>query len=821
MPTLYPIQDTFVRGELSPRLHARASLELYRAALSKCENFITLPHGGIRKRGGTYFVGEVKDSSKATRLIPFIFSSEQAYCLEFGDLYVRVYAYGARVGTVEVVTPWPEAALSKLQFIQSADVMWIVHPEYRPQTLTREAHTTWTLEEFLFEDGPYLDPNETSTTMTPASTGHITPDMTDLTTPSGTVSSSGSSSTAWTVFDRDKSTDDTLDSGTTGWVQYDLGFGSAIADAYWITSAKDEAGDGDMPTSWELQGSNNGSSWVTLDSRDGETGWGNTETRFFEFKNDTAYRYHRLEFRGGGGADTTNTSIAELAIHRKAENQTAFNLTASSTTGINGGSGFLTSDVGRPIRLLGSDNRWRWARVVSRSSSTVVTVQIRGHAFPDTRPIINWRMGAFTATQQPDAVALFEERLAFAKRFSVYASKTGDFDVFTEGEEDDDALEFIQAGGGQANNIVWLADADGFLVIATTGGIRALSGSGIDEALTPSSFKNRKSRTYGCAQIPPVDAGSSFLYVTNSRKAIAELVFNASGRFTSDDVGQVSEHIPKKGIIELAYQQDPDPLVWFPLDNGEVGCYTHQPAQEVRGLHRHRVGGAFSGSEWGIIERAIVTPGQDGIDDVWMIVKRTINGVTKRYIEIMEAAFEYGELEDAYQVDCGLTYEGAAAGTFSGLSHLEGEVVDVLAGGKVYKGLTVSAGAVTLPGSATATKAHIGLPFASEANTLELDVGARDGSLIGRRKKVSKVILSLFETDTSGLRIQSMQRGRWENVKIEANTPLASGTANLFTGNVSVPIDDSWEGQGKVRIIHDNPTPCTIRAITPVFDAEP
>src|SRR5690606_29755712 len=115
------------------------------------------------------------------------------------------------------------------------------------------------------------------------------------------------------------------------------------------------------------------------------------------------------------------------------------------------------------------------------------------------------------------------------------------------------------------------------LLLATTGGVRALSGSGIDEALTPSSFKNRRSRTFGAARIPPVDAGSSFLYVTRSRRSIAELTMNQYGRFTSDDVGQVSEHIPKKGVVEIAYSSNPDPLLWFPLDNGEIGGYTHQP----------------------------------------------------------------------------------------------------------------------------------------------------------------------------------------------------------------------------------------------------
>lgn len=170
MTALYPLQETFVWGEISPRLHARASLELYRGALSKCENFITLPHGGIRKRGGSYFVGEVKipprkhaafrSSSQPTRLTGW----------SSATLYVRVYAYGARVGVVEVVTPYLEADIFELQFVQSADQMWITHNDYLPQVLTRTAHTTWTLSEFVFLDGPYDDINTTATTLTPAET---------------------------------------------------------------------------------------------------------------------------------------------------------------------------------------------------------------------------------------------------------------------------------------------------------------------------------------------------------------------------------------------------------------------------------------------------------------------------------------------------------------------------------------------------------------------------------------------------------------------------------------------------------------------------
>ncbi|MER9392509.1 MULTISPECIES: hypothetical protein [unclassified Mesorhizobium] len=826
MTALYPIQDVFTRGEISPRLHARASLDLYRAALSKCENFVTLPHGGIRARGGSYFVNEVKNSARKTRAIPFIFSSEQAYCLEFGDLYIRVCAYGARVGTVEVASPYLEADLFDLAYVQSADQMWITHKNYAPKVLTRTAHTTWTLAGYEFLDGPYDPINTTGTTMTPASYGSYVPKMTGLTAPAGTALASNGSASAWAIFDKDSRTGAEIGAGTNGWVQYRQASGAQkVCNAYWVQAMNSASEAENMPTQWEIQGSNDGSTWTTIDSRIGQIGWGNSERRFFEFFNKAAFEYLRMDMDGGGGSDSTRTDFAEWAPNEDGDLMTPFNLTASSITGINDDTGFQTSDIGRAIRLLGSDGRWRWAKIAARTSATVVTVRLYGHALPDLSPISRWRLGTFVPGKYVEAGSLYEERLAFSRKFSVYASATGDFDNFALGEEDDDALEFVQAGGGQANDIVWIADSDGALLIGTSGGIRALSGSGIDEALTPSSFKNRRSRTFGCARIRPVDAGQSFLYVTRSRKSIAELTQSSTAKFTSDDIGQISEHIPKQGVVELAFQTDPDPMLWFPLENGELGGYTHQPSQEVRGMHRHRFGGSFAGSApgqptWAVVESAVVTPGQNGVDDIWLIVKRTIGGVTRRYIEIMTTPFEYGMLEDAFQVDCGLTYSGAPVNVVSGLGHLNGQLVDVLAGGKVYRGLPVASGQVTLPAGATAGKWQVGLPFQSEANTLELDVGGQDGSVIGRRKKVAKVILSLLETDTTGLQVQSFLRGRWESVRMPSIV-APDGNAKLYTGNVDVPVDDSWEGQGRVRIRHVNPTPCTIRAFTPVFDAEP
>lgn len=751
MAALYPSQDTFVRGEISPRLHARASLDLYRAGLAECENFITLPHGGIRKRGGSYFAAEIKNSAKKARLIPFIFSEDQAYALELGDFYLRVYAYGARVGTVEVVTPWPEQALPDLQYYQSADVMWISHPNYPPQKLTRLGAESWTISPISFTDGPFgaVNGNEAITVQVGAVSG-------------STAAASNSPIFSANMVGRLLRVDMIDYSNVKPWEA-----GQIIKQA------------NDPPAS---------------------------AVGILRRYNGNVYRCSytettELEIRTGSTAPT----------HTRGEEWDGTNeVDTSGTVSIVYGAKWEFLHPGYGVAVITS---------FLNSTNVTIDVIVRFPAEVVSAGSWNWRLGAFSAGNYSDGVTVFEERLTFAQRFSVYASKTGDFESFQLGEKDDDALEFLQAGGGQANDIMWLADADGAMIIGTTGGIRSLSGSGIDEALTPSSFKNRKSRAYGCAKISPVDAGTSFIYVTRNRRVLAELTRDNSGRFASDDLTQVSEHIPKRGIITIAYQSSPDPILWFPLDSGELGGFTHQPSQEVRGVHRHRFGGVAD-REWGVVENAIVTPGINGADDVWLIVRRTINGLTKRYIEVIQPAFEYDVIETAFQVDCGLSRNGVATNTVTNLGHLEGQAVNVLADGKVYKGLVVASGTVGLPNGATASQWHVGLPFVSSAATLELDVGGRDGSMIGRRKKVTKVILSLLETDIKGMRIQSLRRGKWENVKIETVVPKDKQPP-LFTGNITVPIDDSWEGQGRVRILHDNPTPCTIRSMTPVFEGEP
>ena len=160
----------FTAGELSPRLDGRNDLSKYPAGCKTLENIVIYPHGAAARRPGTQFIAEVKTSSAKTRLIPFEFSTTQTYILEFGNQYMRVYIDKGQVldsgSAFEISTPYLTAELFDIKFAQSADVMYITHPSHETKKLSRTGHTSWTLATVDFTNGPYLDTNTSTTTIT-------------------------------------------------------------------------------------------------------------------------------------------------------------------------------------------------------------------------------------------------------------------------------------------------------------------------------------------------------------------------------------------------------------------------------------------------------------------------------------------------------------------------------------------------------------------------------------------------------------------------------------------------------------------------------
>lgn len=824
MSSVYPLQSSFNNGEISPLLSSAVDFDFWSRSLTYCRNFQILPHGGIRRRSGSRFVAEVRNSAAVARILPFKFSETQSYVLSLNDAFIRFFALRGVVGApYEISHPWASADLARLSYAQFNDVAYTAHKSYAPQKLSRLGDTNWTLGNAPFKDGPYLPANPTATTLTPADYGALTPVMTGLSSPSGTVTSTASVADAYEVFDKNPSTDVFWSGVSSGFVAYQLAGGAqAIVDHYYVTATDDSSAVVRTPTSWVIEGSNDGSSWVTLDTRTGETGWTAGETRFYEFANANAYEYHRLRWKGVDGS-VGNSQIAEIGFNKAAASQTPFNLTASSTAGINDGAGFQASDVGRPIRLKGSDGKWRWAEISSRVSSTVVTIRLYGHALPDLSPIVNWRLGSWSASSGfPGSVALYSERVTWARSnkqpVTVWGSKQGSFDDMgvSDPSVGTDGID-ITLLSSNMNEVLWLTD-DEDIVTGSAGQIRSIGPADVTQSFSAINISQKKGPTSGAAYLQPLSIGGVTLYVGAGGTKIRELVLGDQNRYVAPELSVLAEHMFKTGIVDWAYSEKPDPTIYAALGDGLLCAITYDREQKVLGFTRHDLGGA--------VENVAIIPGVTaGTDDVYLVVRRTINGQTKRYIEVLEKPFdgEVDAVEDAFFVDCGVTYSGAPITTVTGLGHLEGETVKVLADGQAMAGpFEVSGGSITLPNAAS--KISIGLPFKSRAITMPVAGPGQDGTLFGRRVNNMAVFVDLMATGS--MKVGAYADGDWtpplsEQV-MKQGGGLFTDPASLVSGYQRCDIEGSWaEGQGRIVMECDDPLPCLVRAVALQSEVEP
>ncbi|TYC64223.1 hypothetical protein FMN50_01445 [Rhodobacterales bacterium] len=808
----YHLQATFSRGELDPELLYRSDLEFFRSSLAECRNFITLKRGGLRRRGGTRFVAEVRDSALGAWLIPFEFGNGQYYMLEFGDFYFRVYTSAGRVGEVEVETPYSRAVLPALKFVQSTDTLFIAGGNIRPQALKRLGETDWTMEPMAFEDGPFLDVNISPTSLTPADTGNPVPVMTSNTTPSGAASASNGSSGAWQAFNRAEGKV-VFSGGGSGWVQYRFPE-AVVIDGYMLQAPSDNSRNDDMPWRWTLEASSDGTTWAILDTQDGQDTWTSNEWRDYAFHNETAFTHYRLSFTQGGGAASDNSAIGQIVFHQAGADQTPFALTASSVEGINAGEGFQASDAGRHIRFRGSDGFWRWLKIAEVLSATEVTTQVFGQSLPDTKAQSNWRLGAWSdTTGWPETVGWHKSRLAFAgtetEPQKIWESQTEDFNNFSVSHvlQSSDA---VSAGilSGQVNRIQWLVD-DNDLVIGTTRAVRALGKATEQDPYGPENVEQRPQTNFGANGIAPIKVGSVLLYFGPYGTDMREMAYDlsADGR-VSQSLSEVQSHLFRNGISGACYQQYPDSIIWAWDTKGRVVGFTYERQQQVYGMHRHDFGGTVE---------CLADLSGELSDEVWMIVRRTISGQTKRYLEIMQRPFLGGEIEDAWHLDCAARYEGEAVNTLTGLDHLEGQDVILYADGTDYPA-TVTNGKVSLPNGRVAEKILAGLDVKARAKTLPFPVNTQDGSAAGRKMRIDGCAIAVLETGT--LRAGSDETYLDELIYYRAGD-LAGKPAPLRSGILERSVETRWEDGGQLTLEAGGGKPSTLLAINFGTDAEP
>ena len=707
-----PIQYSFNAGELSPQLKGRIDIQKFKNGCEKLENFLPQIHGPIKKRPGTRFVNEVKNSAHNCRLLPFQYSTTQAYVLEFGDQYIRFYQNGGNIldggSPYEISTPYLHTELSQIHFAQSADVMYLAHPNHAPYKLARNDTTDWTLTQVDFDWPPFNDDNTTATTVTASA-----------------VTGTGI----------------TLTASTSIFTANDVGAYFKFSEV--IESKYDEWGAGKSYSSGD-----------------------------FKVYDNSLYK-----------ATNSATSGSRPPIHTEGtESDGAVNWEYQHD-----GAGYV--------------------EIKTYSSGTSVTADvIKRLPTSATSGSDDWAWGAWSDTfGYPVAVVFYEDRLWFAgstnKPQTLWASVSGDYENHQYGTEDDDALNYT-INSQEVNTIVWMVPGK-VLTVGTSGGEFVVAASSSDEAVTPSNVRITPQTTFGGSSVQPFKIGNAVLFVQRSGRKIREFTYNfETDAYVAPSMTLLAEHITQNGIVDMTYQQEPDQVIWIPDGQGQLLGLTYERTEDVVGWSRNSVSGN--------VESVTTIPHWDNDQDsTWLVVERTVNSATVRYIEYIE---KYLSNDYSLFLDCALTYDGAAATTISGLDHLEGESVSILADGYVHPNVTVSSGQITLQRSASIV--NIGLSFDALMKTMPIEAGASDGTSQGKTMRITNMVARLHETGPG------LFYGPDENTLDEYHTrgsgDLMDNPVPLFTGDTDfLPWPEGYEFAPQVTLKHSTPLPCTIIAVMP------
>lgn len=747
-------KQNFTAGELTQRLFGRTDLGRYDNGATTVENFLVQPHGGLSRRPGTRYIAEVKTSSAKTRLIRFQFNVEQVYVIEMGNNYMRFYKDGGQIvdGSSNAIELTTTYTTAQVPDVKFAQTADVMY-------LVHPAHPPRKLTR--------------------------------------------SSHTSWSITDVDLKRGAMLDPNIT----------------------------------------------TTTLLANGRTGNVNITASASLFTSNDVGRLVQLHKGFAKITSITSATVAVAAVQELEDGRTELMPTYACTTisfheGDPDSTGLEHNDrledtagnfvdqgfeVGMRVTLTGStSNNFTNLLVVAVTDTTLVIApgnDLAAEAAGDSVTLVGslvadkkWRLGAFFIDSYPSTVAFYEQRLVFAgtsnQPQTMFFSQSGDFENFEIGTDSDDGLQYT-IGSNEVNVIRYLVSGSQ-LVVGTSGGEFVVRASGFDEPLTPTNTQIKQQTTFGSAPIQPLLIGNSTLFIQRAKRKLRELAFSSeSDSYVAPDMTILAEHITEGGIEEMAYQQEPDSVAWLVRADGVLACMTFRREEQVVAWHRHIIGGAF-GSGNAVVESVATIPGDIDEDQVWFVIKRTINGATKRYVEYL-SGFDFGtDVGDAFFVDSGLTYSGSAATTISGLNHLEGQSVAILADGAAHANKTVSSGAITLDRSVT--KAQIGLPFTSKLETLRIDAGSAMGSSQGKNKRIGEVTVRLFRT--VGLKIGTSST-ELDTIPFRSSSDSMDTALTLFTGDKTAEFNGGYDDDATITIVQDLPLPMTILAIFPtlsVFD---
>lgn len=407
------------------------------------------------------------------------------------------------------------------------------------------------------------------------------------------------------------------------------------------------------------------------------------------------------------------------------------------------------------------------------------------------------------AGDYPGAVTYFDQRRCFAGTLNrpqnMWLTRAGTESNLTYSipARDDDAISF-RVAAREANTIRHLVPLTNLVALTSSAEWRVTSIN--SDALTPSSVSVKPQSFIGAADAPPVLVNNNVIYAAARGGHARELAYNwQAGGYVTGDLSLRAPHlVDGLEIVDMAFSKSPYPVVWMVSSSGKLLGLTYVPEQQIGAWHQHDTDGAFESV-------AVVAEGAD--DVLYAVVRRNINGINRRYVERMRPR-PFATLADAFFVDSGLTYSGLPVTVISGLGHLEGKLVSVLADGAVHRPLVVLGGAITL--DVPASKVHVGLPITADLQTLPLAIEGAPALGQGQNKNINKVFLRVFKS--SGMRV-GPSFDMLVEAKIRTTEPYGSPPA-LQTREVEVVTRGAWGLDGQACIRQSDPLPLTVVSLT-------
>ena len=815
MARVHPFQTNFTAGELTPKLAGQVDFKKYNNGVEILENMTVFPQGGATRRYGTKFVAEVKDSSKITRLIPFEFNIEQSYILEFGNQYIRffkdngqitnatknitnitqanpavvtvashgytngtdvwinsvggmtqlngrrfrianvttntfelsgvdstsytTYTSGGTVASVyEIASPFTESMLYDIQFTQSADVMYIVQETLEPRKLSRTGHTSWTLSTVEFINGPYLDDNDTSTTFT-SSTNTV---------------GAGRTLTASSITG--------INDGV-GFKSSDVGRLVRMVDGYGVITAFTST----TIVTWEIKldivTATATTDWA-LGAWSDDTGYPKTVS-FFEqrliFGGSTDFPqtiwasesgfYEQFDRGDGDPADSFIYTIAANKVNTIRWLAPARDL----IVGTAGGEFKVGRPTGEPLQ---PDN--------------VQITQQTTYGGYNTQPIQIGNSVLFLQRQR-------KKIREFSYRFEDDAYQAPDMTLLAEHITGNGITDVDYAQ--EPDSIYWAVRDDGTLLGMTyqrqediiawhrhiMGGSYKLTFNGASDVTDYSVDPNYNG--YITISLHGLNTGDSVVYSAGGGTKLSGLVDGDTYFIYKKDANN----------IELAstYEQAIDRTV-LQIGDGVGANHSLKAQAQVK---------------------SVSTISEDTENQVWIIVRRRINGNIVQYVEY---------LDPLIKLDSGLS--GVVNGdstSITGLDHLEGEEVQILIGDAVYPNQTVTNGAISvnLPSNTSYKSIEIGLGYTSRIKTMRVEAGSQAGTAQGRKKRYNEVMVRLHKT--VGIIINGDQLPFRTS-----STPMGQSIPE-FTGDKRVT-NLGWDRDGQIEIKQEQPLPMTVLGIT-------